>query len=374
VLVAAAANLQVPLYPAYAKASGYGVGATSLAFACYVSLLLPMLIFAGGLSDRIGRKGPILAALACALLATTALIFVPNLEMVAAARVLQGMAIAFAAGTGTAWAAELDQMANQGLGTSGARAASLVSITTALGFGAGACWTALELMVRPSLDPFAFHGFALLLTLALGLVMLVPETRAYTRTAAILRLPLFAPDTWISGLAIALGWSVVGIVIAVMPAALDQLGLSAWIGVALFMVNGGGGLTQIATRHWNGVTQVRVGLITLPIGLSLLIFGAIAGEIGALIAGAALAGTATHGTLYQGGLNLAAAQAGPHRARAASGYFVYAYMGLCLPAIGIGFLSDAMGRDVALITFAVAGIVAAIALSLALRRARLANA
>lgn len=354
VLVAASVNLQVPLYAVYAERSGYGVGATSIAFAFYISALIPMLVLAGGLSDRIGRKLPLLGALACAFISTIALILVPRLEMVGIARIAQGFAISLTAGAGTAWAAELDLMASGARGDahSGARAASLVTIMTALGFGAGACWTAIDLMIHgPSLDPFSYHGFAVLIAIAFLLILAVPETHRGGAHFSILRLPAFLPGTTISGLSIALGWSVVGIVIAILPAALAQTGLSAWVGVALLLINGGGGLTQIVTRHWSPTAQLRSGLIIVPTGLALIIAGVLGNQIILIIAGAILAGMGTHGTLYQGGLILATAKAGVQRARAASAFFIYAYLGLGLPAIPIGILNDLLGRDMALVIF-----------------------
>ncbi len=368
VLVAASVNLQVPLYAVYAERSGYGVGATSVAFAFYISALIPMLVLAGGLSDRIGRKLPILGALACAFVSTLALVYVPRLEMVALARIAQGFAISLTAGAGTAWAAELD-MARQGVNPdphSGARAASLVTIMTALGFGAGACWTAIDLMVNGfSLDPSSYREFAILLALSFALVLFVPETHRGGAHHAILRRPAFLPGTAISGLSIALGWSAVGIVIAILPSALAKTGMSSWVGVALLLINGGGGLTQIGTRHWLPVLQLRVGLIMLPVGLNLIIAGVLGDQIMLVIIGAMVSGMATHGTLYQGGLNLATANAGSQRARAASAFFIYAYLGLGLPAIPIGILNDLVGRDRALIIFGIFGTVSSVMLLLA---------
>lgn len=359
-LVAASANLQVPLYPTYARLSGLGVGAITLAFACYVAALLPFLIFLGGLSDRIGRRVPILGALASAIAATAIVLVWPSLEAVAIARVFQGLAIALTAGAGTAWAAELTQMARMrdgpgetpaALAAAGARAAFLVSVMTAFGFGAGAMWTSFDLMAAMTLEPGSYHAFLGLLSLCFLGVLMVPEAPRAMIRVEILRWPAFPPGTWRSGLGVALGWAVVGIVVSVVPTALGAHGLSAWVGVALFLINGGGAVTQILSRGLGPARQVRLGFLTLPLGLALVIGGVVGGSVVLLMLGAVLAGSATHGTLYQGGLTLATAEAGAARARAASGFFVYAYVGLCAPAILVGFLSDHLGPSMALILF-----------------------
>ena len=62
-LITLAVNLQAPLYTAYAELSGYGAAATASAFSGYVLGVLPVLLVLGGLSDRIGRKPPIVVAL-----------------------------------------------------------------------------------------------------------------------------------------------------------------------------------------------------------------------------------------------------------------------------------------------------------------------
>lgn len=69
-LITLAVNLQAPLYTAYAELSGYGAAATASAFSGYVLGVLPVLLVLGGLSDRIGRKPPIVVALLLSMVAT----------------------------------------------------------------------------------------------------------------------------------------------------------------------------------------------------------------------------------------------------------------------------------------------------------------
>ena len=57
-MITTAVNLQAPLYDALAARDGLGVGATTLAFACYVAGVLPVLLGLNGLADRVGRKPP----------------------------------------------------------------------------------------------------------------------------------------------------------------------------------------------------------------------------------------------------------------------------------------------------------------------------
>ena len=62
-LAGTAVSLPVPLYAEYARVSGMGSQALGVAFACYAFGILPTLLFLGGVSDRIGRRLPLVIAL-----------------------------------------------------------------------------------------------------------------------------------------------------------------------------------------------------------------------------------------------------------------------------------------------------------------------
>ena len=79
-LITLAVNLQAPLYTAYAELSGYGAAATASAFSGYVLGVLPVLLVLGGLSDRMGRKPPIVVALLLSMVATLVMALWPRLE------------------------------------------------------------------------------------------------------------------------------------------------------------------------------------------------------------------------------------------------------------------------------------------------------
>ncbi|MGG2548226.1 MFS transporter [Pseudomonas aeruginosa] len=82
-LITLAVNLQAPLYTAYAELSGYGAAATASAFSGYVLGVLPVLLVLGGLSDRIGRKPPLVVALLLSMVATLVMALWPRLAAVA---------------------------------------------------------------------------------------------------------------------------------------------------------------------------------------------------------------------------------------------------------------------------------------------------
>lgn len=231
-LVTFAVNLQAPLVPHYAAASGSGTGAQALAFACYVGALVPTLLFLAGLSDRVGRRLPLAIALLLGLAGTWLTLRWPTLVGLGGARACYGVATGLVAGSGTAFMTELfgdrDDAATRG--------AALVAAATSLGFGAGALFTGICLVVAPStLPPLSLWVYPPLAFVAALAVAALPAPARHPNMPW-LRWPVLAPGTVPLGVAILLAWAAVGVVIGVVPAALAAHGHAAWAGFATFFV------------------------------------------------------------------------------------------------------------------------------------------
>ncbi|MEZ4315909.1 MAG: MFS transporter [Myxococcota bacterium] len=332
-LVTGAVNLQVPLYATYASGAGLGAGAMSLLLAGYVGALLPSLVLLGGISDRIGRRPSVLGALGCSLAATLLVLAFPGAVGLAPARWLQGFGVALVMGASTAWIAE----------TEGPDLASRVTgWSSTAGFGSGALLTSIAQATTPSDRPWTYAAWCVAIlgsAVWIGLSAAPPPADARAR---LLRLPTFPPGSGIPALSILLGWSVAGIVVAVLPGVLGRAGYDAWSGVVLFALLAGGFLAQIPARRLDAGRAMQVGAALLPCGVALLALGVAVGSVGVVLLGAALAGTSTHGYGYLGGLRRVAALEGSS-ARNVSGYFVFAYLGFGVPAVSMGVLVDRVG-------------------------------
>ena len=303
-LVTGAVNLPAPLYAAYAARAGMGTGAATLAFACYVAGLVPVLLFLGGLSDRVGRKPPILAALVLTMGATALLLLAPSLETLGIARLLYGVATGLVAGTGTAFMVELMERGGASPVDASRRGAFTVTAATSLGFGAGALATGLWL-IAAGVETLTPGSFTLYLPLALAgfvaLLLRVPGIASRPSTAW-MRLPVFPPGTKVYGAAILIAWATVGLVISVFPAALRAHGLAGWSGFSTFLVISTGLLVQPLARGMAPLRALRVGLALVPSGYALLAAGALLPSLPLVLAGAALVGFAAYGFTYLGGL------------------------------------------------------------------------
>jgi MFS family permease len=346
-LVTVAVNLEVPLYRTYAQAAGYGNGLTAVVFAAYVAGLLPVLILLGGISDRLGRKPIILLGLVSAILATLLITVRPNIHMLFITRVLQGVGVGLSVGAGTAYLAEI-----LGLPHGPSRAAYYTSLTTALGFGSGALLTNAALLYRSSLVPISYWGVLALMLLCIVFMIRLPESRNRTITP-LLRLPHFPNGTVRFGLAIAVAWSVTGLVISMISVELARHQLTVWIGPALFLAIGIGTFFQPLARNLNPDRSVLIGFVLITLGYTFLVIGVWFSMISLILIGSVIAGSACYGFTYLGGLAAVTKAAGEERARAVSGYFLLAYLGFSLPSVLIGFLADLVGVKIALVVFGI---------------------
>ncbi|MBD3887615.1 MFS transporter [Phormidium tenue FACHB-886] len=333
-LITHAANLQIPLYSTYATLAGFGSGISAIAFSTYVAGLLPTLILLGGASDRIGRKKVILASLLFACIATFLMIAHPTIYTLFITRVFQGIGVGLITGTGTAYLSALMPQYT-------ARVAAYVSLTTALGFSSGALFTNIVLSIHDSLVPFSYWVVFILILGCISLALNIPEQA--TISTPLVRLPLFPSKAIWAGLAIALGWSLAGIVGIILPTQLAQYGLYNWSGPMLFIIVITGVLFQPVARRMDARRSLQLGSLLMVIGYVLFTIGAALGSLSLVLVGVAIAGTACYGFTYLGGLAEVVRLGSNQSARVTSGYFACAYLGYGIPVILIGFFSDRFG-------------------------------
>jgi MFS family permease len=347
-LITLAVNLQAPLYTTYAQLSGYGAGATAVAFSGYVLGVLPVLLAFGGLADRVGRKPLILAALGLSMLATLVTVLWPNLIALGVARLMMGVGTGLASATATAYMTEL-------LATADSRSpANRVTASTSLGFGLGAALTSLFLFAYPSVTPGSFWLQLVLAALALIVVWRLPDPAVRIEQAPLLRLPLFPAGSLPYSFSMLLAWATSGLVIAILPSVLATHDLQRWSGLSTFTVISCGLLFQPWVRRMQPARATGLGLLVLPLSYGLLAWGASIGSLAAVLLGALGASSACYGFLYLGGLSAVTAMAGAQKARVSAGFFLFAYVGFSLPVVVTGLLADRFGADVALLVFGLA--------------------
>ncbi|MBT2337857.1 MULTISPECIES: MFS transporter [Pseudomonas] len=347
-LITLAVNLQAPLYTTYAQVSGYGAGATAVAFACYVLGVLPVLLAFGGVADRVGRKPLILLALCLSMVATIITSIWPNLIALGLARLMMGVGTGLASATSTAYMTEL--MA----GGDTRAAANRVTASTSLGFGLGAALTSLFLLIDHSVVPGSFWLQLGLAAMAMVVVSKLPDPAVRIIDAPLLRRPLFPAGSLPYSFSMLLAWATSGLVIAILPSVLAAHNLQQWSGLSTFTVISCGLLFQPWARRLQPARATGVGLLVLPSSYALLAWGASSGSLTAVLLGALGASSACYGFLYLGGLSAITAMAGLEKARVSAGFFLFAYVGFSIPVVVTGVLVDTFGANVALVLFGLA--------------------
>lgn len=343
-MITIAVNLQVPLYTAYADQAGYGKAATALVFAAYVFGLIPVLLFLGGISDRVGRKPILLIALCFSLCATFLMIVHPAIQMLFVARLLQGVGLGLSVGTCTAYLITLYPEKSGWI-------PAFIALCSSVGFGGGALFTALLSFQGITLTPLSYWVVLVLLILTIvGVFFFVPPVQG-DANKPLMNMPRFPKGTMSANLAIAIAWSVCGLVISILPAQLKLNGYELWVGPALFFINMAGVIMQPFVRKMNSSVALQVGFICIPCGYGLLLFGANGGSIFLVLAGTILAGTACYGFTYLGGLQLIVERGKKEAARAVAGYYLFAYLGLGVPSIFVGLFADIYGTQMVLTLF-----------------------
>jgi predicted MFS family arabinose efflux permease len=359
-------TLAMPLFTAYAERDGGGASGLATAFIAYAATLIVTAPLLGGLSDRIGRKPCVIAALVLAGLSTLALVVAPGLHALALARMLQGLAIGLVAGGATAWAAEL-----AGGPEAGRSAARVMAFATAGSYGAGALATLLALWLLGEAEPpvtFWLHLAAV--ALLVPVVALLPDRRAHERVAW-LRVPAFPRGTVAGSFGMFAAWGTTGVVITSVPSALAAAGYPRLGPVAVCFMILAGTAVQQAIGRVPARRASRIGLPVLAAGAGLVVLGTLAASLPLLLAGGALVGAAAYGFLFVGALAGASeAASGEDRARAAAGVFLIAHAGFCIPPLLTGVAVDALGAGLALGGFWVLLALMCAALGWALARRR----
>ena len=169
--VAAGTNVPTPLLLVYRERLDLSAELLTVLFGCYAAGLVPALLLAGPLSDRLGRRRVALPGMALAVLVSLAFAAAGgSVLLLFVARFLQGVVSGVVFSVGSAWVGELSLAAGEGAG--GRRAA--VAMTA--GFSLGPLMSGLlgQYGPAPTVLPYLVH--ALLALVGLVLATRLPET------------------------------------------------------------------------------------------------------------------------------------------------------------------------------------------------------
>ncbi|RMO66173.1 hypothetical protein ALQ29_02855 [Pseudomonas marginalis pv. marginalis] len=338
----AASSAPTPLYHLYQEGLHFSAGMLTLIFGVYALSLLAALLTVGSLSDHLGRKPVIFAALVLDMLAMLLFIHEDSVAWLIAARTLQGFATGMA--TAVLGAALLDTDRQQG---------PLVnSVAPLLGMACGAMGSSLLVEFAPLPTQLIYWTLLALMLLQALYVWRLPETVGRIPGAlASLRPTLHVPPQarralWLSLPVDVAVWAMGGFYLSLAPSLVRAAtgSTSNLIGGGLVAVLTLSGALMIFTLRNRPADKVlRLGAGLLAIGVTLILTAVHSASLPLFFIATLIAGSG-FGAGFLGALRSVVPLALPHeRAGLMSAFYVLSYLAFCLPSLLAGNLIRSFG-------------------------------
>ena len=352
-------SIITPLIPLYATQFDLGAGTLTLLFATYTATVVPVMLLMGNLSDRIGRKRVMLPAMLAISAASLIFAFTASVPLLFAGRVLQGIAIGGFLGVGAAFV--MDHAAPERR----ERAALFASVGFRLGFGLGPGLAGFVSEYTDRSIHTPFQGHLILMVVAIGAVLMAPETVARRRARLETRIGIPAGQ----GMGFATFLGPAGFLLSYLDAALlalvplyiaRTLDVDSVIvpGLVGFLILGMGGLTPLVLGRVEPRRGMMIGVSVSSVASLLVVGAAAADTVAPVIVAAGVIGF-SNGLILQGGTAICGITVPLHdRGKLISAFYMCCYSGT-LPIVGMGYLSYAVGLTAALAVWAAFGLLLA---------------
>jgi predicted MFS family arabinose efflux permease len=372
VLFMAAAGAPTPLYVVYQQQWGFPTSTLTLVFAAYVLGLLATILVVGGLSDHVGRRPVLGAAIALEAVALVLFLTAGGVVTLLLARLAQGVATGAAITTLSAAVVDLTAPGRAG------RAGLVTSVGTLLGLAAGSVGTGALVEFAPAPTRLVYVVLLAGVIAAAVATAVLPETAPRRPgTLASLRprvgMPGYLRAEFLSILPILLAsWALGGLYLSLGPSvAAFSLGVTDHLvgGLVAMLLCGTGALTALSLRNQPLPRVLLLAATLLAVGtigtLAAVDTGlALAAALGTVVAGVGFgaAGLGAFGTM--------AALARPtERGAVFALTYVVSYLAFSVPAVAAGVAANVVGLGPTAMVYG--GVVAALGLVALVARLRL---
>lgn len=344
-IVMAYAAVPTPLYSIYQARDGFTAFMITVIFAAYAIGVMVSLYLAGHVSDWLGRRRIILAAIVIELLSGVFFLAWPEASGLLVARFISGLGIGMLTSTATA-TAHVSELRLAAKPHSSARTSSIVSTLVNIGgIGLGPLIGGIlaQWVVSPLVTPYVV--FVILLALAAIAVAFVPETverqqehRAYRPQRV--RLPSGVRGTFFAAAALAFSaFALFGIFTSLAPSFIagSLHERSRFIaGVVVFAAFGSAALSQVLTGRLSKKVQLRLAAALMTAGQIGLVISVLTVDWPLFLIAAIIAG-AGGGIAFSSAIGAAAALAlPPSRGEVLAVIFLTAYAGMAVPVLIAG--------------------------------------
>ncbi|MGW4135265.1 MFS transporter [Streptomyces mirabilis] len=342
----AAASAPSPLYVVYQHRWGFSPTTLTTIFAVYALALLAALLIVGGLSDHVGRRPVLAAALIAEAAAMGLFLMADGVGPLLLARTLQGLATGAAAGAISAGLLDLQPTPTSPLGP------LLNTVAPAAGLAAGALGAGLLVQYAPAPTTLVFALLTAAFIALAAVVPFLPETvsRRPGVWASLRPRAVVPPQARRTFLATApcfvAAWAMGGLYLSLGPSlAVGVLHIGSHLvgGLAVTTLFGAAAIASVLVYDLPPQRVMGAGSVALAAGTGLTLL-ALAGPSPLLFfLGTALSGLG-FGTSFLGAFRSLAALTGPsQRAELFASAYIVSYLALSVPAVLAGLAVPSLG-------------------------------
>ncbi|MFJ5266576.1 MFS transporter [Streptomyces sp. NPDC088387] len=358
ILFLAASSAPSPLYVIYQEQWHFAAWTLTVVFALYVFGLLASLLTVGALSDHLGRRPVLAAAIALEVVALVLFLVAGNVYVLSAARVLQGVATGAATTTLSAMLVDLEPVRG--------RAGVVTSIAPLSGLAAGALGSGTLVELAPSPTRLVYAVLLAGMTAAAVVVARAPETSPRRPGAVASLRPRVAMPAHLradlaplvpAGIA---AWALAGMYLSLGPSVAAQLlGLHSHLigGVVVTLLAGTGAVSITLLRSRPASALLAPSAALLGIGTLISLTG-VAQDLAWLAAVGTVVSGIGFGASVLAGFGTLARVAKPHERGAVFALAnVINYLGNSVPAVLGGIAVTTVGLRTASGIYAIAIVV-----------------
>ncbi|WP_371790644.1 MFS transporter [Streptomyces sp. NBC_01471] len=333
----AASSAPTPLYAVYQAEWGFDPITTTVVFGVYAVAVLLGLLTMGKLSDHVGRRPVLLAALAAQGASMVVFATSEGVSGLMVARIVQGLSTGAALGAIGAGMMDIDRP----------RGTITNAVVPGIGTATGALVSGLVVQFLPAPTHLVYLGLLAVFALQAVGVALMAETvtrkpGALASLAPEIKLPRAVRRPMLVAAPVLFAvWALAGLYGSLGPSLARQLtGSRSEVlgGLSLFVLAGVAAVSVLVLRKAATRTVMLTGILALIAGVALTLVSIRGSSPTGFFGGTAIAGVG-FGSGFQGGIRTVMPLARPHESSGVlSLLFVVSYLGMGVPAVIAGFL------------------------------------
>jgi MFS family permease len=349
-----------PLYGLYQQRDGFSSFMLTVIFAAYAIGVVISLFTVGHLSDWHGRRRLFVPSLITCMISAAVFLTWRALPGLIVGRFIGGLGVGMVTATATAWIAELHRSARPNASLRRAQVVSTAANLGGIGTGPLVAGFLAEWVRSPLTVPFLVALGAM--AVALVCVLVAPETREPVVPRPAWRpqrvaVPATAVSRYIAaGIGAGISFAVFGLFTSLAPAFLagplhhPSLALA---GVTAFAVFAAAVVSQTLITTQSPRPIIAWGIPVMVAGLAVLVVSVwlSAPSLAMFLVGGVITGAGA-GALFKGVVAMVAMDApAERRAEALAGMFLAGYLGLSLPVVALGVMTQYLSPRLSLLLF-----------------------